>query len=332
MVYEISEKDKKEFLIDLVDVYSPTGEEEDIANLIKSKLREYEIKAYLDEAGNVIARKENKGPKILLTGHMDTVKGRIPLRVEEDILWGRGSVDAKGSLAALLYAFLESEGDLIFASLVEEEGSSKGAKMLDIEDPDYIIVGEPSGWQGVTIGYKGNLNMKFEEKVKRFHSSRQKDGAAEKLIEKWMELSRDFQKGFYNPTGRIKRLEAYEKEYYFEGEMIVNIRKPPDYIPDLKGEIIESVPAYEISRKNPLVRSMVRSIRECGGEPKLKKKTGTADMNILAPKFGAEAIAYGPGDSKLDHTPNEHLNLKEYFSSIQTLKLGLKKIKHYDEQ
>ena len=50
-------------------------------------------------------------------------------------------------------------------------------------------------------------------------------------------------------------------------------------------------------------------------------------MNILAPKFGVDAVAYGPSDSKLDHTPYERLNLEEYLKAIEVLKTALEEIK-----
>ncbi len=331
MTPEISDEEKKEFLKNLVSIYSPTGEETEVANFLVNKFQEYGIDSYIDDVGNVIAKQNGEGPKILRAGHMDTVTGKIPIRVEKGDLWGRGSVDAKGSLATFFFTLIESNANLMFASLVEEEGPSKGAKNLDLEEPDYIINGEPSGWDGVTIGYKGTTLMKFEEKVERFHSSIGKKGAAEKLIEKWQKISRNFEEGFDTPSGRIKKIEAYEREHDFYGEMIVNIRTPSNYEPEIKGKIIESLPAYKISRKSPLVRGLVRSIRNNNGKPKLKKKTGTADMNILGPKYGVDTIAYGPGNSDLDHTPNEHLNLREYLKAIETLKSGIKEVKKYNK-
>ena len=324
----VSEEEKIEFLKELVSIYSPSGEEEKVAKFLVESFESFEVEACIDEVGNVIAEKKGKGNRILLAGHMDTVKGIIPVRIENNYLWGRGSVDAKGPLATFFFAFIESKANLIFASLVDEEGFSKGAKNLNVPQPDFIIIGEPSGFDGVTIGYKGSLTMKFVEKVEKFHGSLNSKGAAEKLIEKWLELSKDFGEGFNTPNGRILRFEAYERDFDFYGNMIVNIRTPIGYEPPIKGEILDFVPAYEVSIKSPLVRTFVRAIRENGVKPRLKKKSGTADMNILAPKFKVDAVAYGPGDSKLDHTPHERLNLEEYLKAIEILKSALKNLKN----
>ncbi|NJE13048.1 [LysW]-lysine hydrolase [Thermococcus sp. LS2] len=327
---KISEEEKIEFLKELVSIYSPSGEEEKVAKFLVESFESFEsfgVEAYIDGVGNVIAEKRGDGKRVLLAGHIDTVKGYIPVRIEDKYLWGRGSVDAKGPLATFFFAFLESKANLIFAGLVDEERYSIGAKNLDVPRPDFIIVGEPSGFDSVTIGYKGSLTMKFVEKVEKFHGSLSSKGAAELLIEKWLELSRDFGEGFDKPSGRILRFEAYEREFDFYGEMIVNIRTPLNYEPAIKGEILDFVPAYEVSPRSPLVRAFVRAIRKNGIKPRLKKKSGTADMNILAPKFGVDAVAYGPGDSRLDHTPYERLNLEEYLKAIEVLKTALEELK-----
>ena len=48
-------------------------------------------------------------------------------------------------------------------------------------------------------------------------------------------------------------------------------------------------------------------------------KTGTADLNLVAPAWNCPGLAYGPGDSTLDHTPNEHLDLKEFLLAEKVL-------------
>ena len=53
--------------------------------------------------------------------------------------------------------------------------------------------------------------------------------------------------------------------------------------------------------------------------PVWKQKTGTADLNVLAPAWGCPALAYGPGDAALDHRPDEHIVLDEFASGIAVL-------------
>ena len=62
------------------------------------------------------------------------------------------------------------------------------------------------------------------------------------------------------------------------------------------------------------------------GRPDTLLKTGTADLNIVAPAWGCPALAYGPGDSTLDHTPDEHLSLEEYKQAVEVIQNVLKKL------
>ena len=64
-------------------------------------------KTDIDNVGNVIATKGSGRPIMLLCGHMDTVPGRIPVRIENGYLYGRGASDAKSSLIAMLLAASE---------------------------------------------------------------------------------------------------------------------------------------------------------------------------------------------------------------------------------
>jgi LysW-gamma-L-lysine carboxypeptidase len=42
-------------------------------------------------------------------------------------------------------------------------------------------------------------------------------------------------------------------------------------------------------------------------------------MNLVAPIWNCPTVAYGPGDSDLDHTPNEHILVSEYQHGVQIL-------------
>lgn len=52
-------------------------------------------------------------------------------------------------------------------------------------------------------------------------------------------------------------------------------------------------------------------------------KTGTSDMNVVSEVWNCPIIAYGPGDSRLDHTPDEHIDLDEYVRAVRVLELAL---------
>jgi LysW-gamma-L-lysine carboxypeptidase len=91
-----------------------------------------------------------------------------------------------------------------------------------------------------------------------------------------------------------------------------------------------SDPPVRSEKNTPLVRALLRSIRAGGGKPRFKLKTGTSDMNVVGPAWGCPMVAYGPGDSVLDHTPREHVEIEEYQRAIEVLArvlVGLAEVK-----
>ena len=85
-------------------------------------------------------------------------------------------------------------------------------------------------------------------------------------------------------------------------------------------EMVASEEAARTSRTTPLARAFVASIGEVGARATFKVKSGTSDMNILAPAWGCPMVAYGPGDSRYDHTPIERLALADYERAISVLR------------
>ena len=77
--------------------------------------------------------------------------------------------------------------------------------------------------------------------------------------------------------------------------------------------------AYRSNRRNDLARAFNIAIREREATPHFKVKTGTCDMNVVGPVWKCPIVAYGPGDSSLDHTPNEHIQLSEFRDAISVL-------------
>jgi acetylornithine deacetylase/succinyl-diaminopimelate desuccinylase-like protein len=82
--------------------------------------------------------------------------------------------------------------------------------------------------------------------------------------------------------------------------------------------------AFQSTRTTPLARAFVSALRASGVQPTFKLKTGTSDMNVVGPNWGANIVAYGPGDSRLDHTPQEHIVIEEYLHAIDVLESVLR--------
>jgi LysW-gamma-L-lysine carboxypeptidase len=119
----------------------------------------------------------------------------------------------------------------------------------------------------------------------------------------------------------------------------VGVRLPVEVSPDDWYEKLEetvgeveiervgfAVPAWGCEKNTKLVRSFLSGIRSQGGEPRFVYKTGTADLNIVAPVWQCPAVVYGPGDSNLDHTPNENIDLGDYKRAVDVLADVLSKL------
>ena len=159
----------RELLVDLVSTPSPSGEEEEAAEVLVDFFERHGREVSVDEVGNVRAPADDT---VLMTSHIDTVPGNIPVKVQDGELWGRGSVDATGPLAAMAVAAVET--GVSFAGVVEEETTSSGARFLceDRAEPEAVINGEPSGWEGITLGYRGFLDGTYGATSQSGHSSR----------------------------------------------------------------------------------------------------------------------------------------------------------------
>lgn len=84
---------------------------------------------------------------------------------------------------------------------------------------------------------------------------------------------------------------------------------------------------FEVNKSSPLVHALSSSVRKVLNKPAtLLRKTGTGDMNILGKAMNLPIVTYGPGDSHLDHTLDEHIVISEYLASIQVYKETLIKL------
>jgi [amino group carrier protein]-lysine/ornithine hydrolase len=84
-------------------------------------------------------------------------------------------------------------------------------------------------------------------------------------------------------------------------------------------EVDEVTPAVQVPRSSAIVRSLSAAIPRRGGSPALEVKTGTSDMNVVVGAWSVPMAPYGPGDSRLDHTARERIELPEYLRAVGVL-------------
>ncbi|HSO94393.1 MAG TPA: M20/M25/M40 family metallo-hydrolase, partial [Candidatus Dormibacteraeota bacterium] len=171
----------------MVEIPSVSTHEGPLGRFLLERLNGMGFATRQDEVGNVIAEWGSGPVEIVLLGHIDTVPGLIPVRREGDRLYGRGTVDAKGPFAAAAVAVArqESSGACRFTLIgaVEEEGSSRGARhLLSRPAPEHLVILEPSGWDAVTLGYKGSLRAHYRLSQPVSHGAGPLPSAADRAV------------------------------------------------------------------------------------------------------------------------------------------------------
>jgi [amino group carrier protein]-lysine/ornithine hydrolase len=356
----------------LVSIPSLSGEEDAAATALVAWLREHGWEAARDEAGSAVGVRGAGPNELVLLGHIDTFPGTVPVRRDGNCLYGRGSVDAKGPLctfaAAASAVDVPSDWRITVVGAVEEESTtSRGARHIVQQRvaataPRYVIIGEPSRWDRVTLGYKGRLHLKANLRYPYSHSAGTGRLPAEAAVDLWRAiegLCRERNED--RPTREFDRLTpsllsiATEPQGAFGSAALhMGFRLPladdPDTLEqDLRAFLnarISGAPsgteldttfsgaevAHQAEKGTPLVSAFLRGIRQEHGSPRFVVKTGTSDMNVVAPAWpDTPIVAYGPGDSALDHTPNEHIELDEYLRAIGVLERVLRVLLADDE-
>jgi LysW-gamma-L-lysine carboxypeptidase len=362
----MSEDYAVDLLTRMVKIYSPSGKEEKISLFLADEMKKLGVRVRRDEVGNVIGELGEGSPVILLCGHMDTVEGEIPVRVEDGQLYGRGSVDAKGPLAAMIVAaskFVKDgfPGKILVVGVVDEEKGGTGIQHFVEEgiQPDYAIFGEPSGLEKIVFGYKGIVTVKVAVETPSGHSAAPWlfDNAIEKAMQFWRQIRKlhlreeKLKSRFYSITSCLTGIKGGNTSASFIPsycEIVIQLRIPPQLTPEVvfeevkrridrykatnpkvkvNVEMVDVAKAFEADRRSVIVRALAWGIRKTTlNYASFSRKTGTGDMNVLGNALKIPVVTYGPGDSRLDHTPNEHIDIQEYLKSIEVLKKTLIKL------
>ena len=344
-------------LEDLVAIPSLSGHEAAASAFLVDWLASHGFQAGVDQAGNAVGVLEGgsadgpaAGPsadpvkEIVLLGHIDTVPGNLPVSIRDGRLYGRGAVDAKGPLTAFATAAALAGAQpgwrIVVAGAVEEESAtSHGARYLAPQhQPALAVIGEPSGWQRVTVGYKGRLLAEATLRQPISHRSGRLPTAPELAVSFWNRV--EARLGEWN-AGRARAWEQVLPALYGfassddglheEACLKLGFRLPPDMGPEELKQVLQGLAgdvdlsfrgeevAYQAEKDSWLARAFLKAIREGGGRPGFLLKTGTSDMNVVGPQWRCPILAYGPGDSSLDHTPEEHIDLQEWAQGVGVL-------------
>ena len=356
----------------LIAIRSVTGEEAAIARYLEARLADMGCSTMIFEAGpgrfNVYAQYGGDplaAPGLLFHAHMDTVpphgmESPFEPREEEGQIYGRGSVDQKGGIAAALSALREAIASgrglskpVALVCVIDEESEHRGSmalKEMGIR-AEFGVITEPTGLK-LGIGCKGTAPILLHVKGKAAHGCRPWLG--ENAVLAGMDLARILLeeempaktlpgigevRGSLNlgkmDGGRAYNIVADTCDIWFDRRLI-----PGETQRDILAHFRETIASYkarpgvsvsaEIARPDwnwePIKRRgllpaltdmgsrVIDSLKEAhrsvtGKDPTLFFTDGYQEMDFLVNDLGINAVQYGPGDSSLCHTDNEHLDI-----------------------
>lgn len=332
-----------------------------VAEFLFEKLRSLGAECRLDEVlpgrPNLVARFPSRGekPRLILAPHTDTVSvagmrvDPFGAEVRDGKVFGRGSTDTKGTMAAMITA-LESIGsralenlghEIWFAGLMGEEAGNQGARALAEQVagegvPAFALVGEPTSLRTVHL-HKGCSVLRLETWGKAVHSSEPGLGRNAVLsmldVLAWLreilpgELAGFSEPGLTPPTFNIGILRGGVKSNIVPDHCVaaVDFRTVPEqekagFVPGLEARLKERFPELGVTRHTnlslaaPADHACLRNLRAMGSE--FVGVSWFCDAAIFA-AAGIPAVAAGPGSIEQAHTADEWLSIEDLENGVR---------------
>ncbi len=206
------------------------------------------FRTHIDAAGNAIGEIGDGPLHVVMLGHIDTVPGEVPVRIEGDDLYGRGSADAKGPLATFVAATADAAATgklrgvrVTVIGATGEEAHSPGANYLaqTMPAPDACIIGEPGGWESIVLGYKGSMQLRYTLSQPNTHGAGQQAPAPQIAVGVWnrildwsREWNTDKAREFDRVTPTLREFASANDGLTQTAMLVMNVRVPPALTPD----------------------------------------------------------------------------------------------------
>ena len=310
----------------LIDIESISGNEGAIGAELYEELCRLGYTAHkmpvAHERFNVVATLDERQPDLVFSTHMDTVPPFIPSREDHDNIYGRGSCDAKGIIAAQIAAcqHLRKEGAAVgLLFLVGEERDSLGAKVAN-ESPmgsRFLINGEPTE-NKIAVASKGALRVQLTAQGKMAHSAYPELGesAIEKLLValerlRTMELPVNPEVG--PCTVNIGLIEGGRAPNvipdHARAQLLYRLVGPSEALRERIAEQVNGLAEAEFVLEIPFMK-----LRTVPGVESMVAKF-TTDIPALT-KWGTPVLL-GPGSIQVAHTDREYIAKKQLHEAVE---------------
>ena len=329
----------------LIDIPSVSGHELEVGDYLTKYLRSINLtveEQAVEPFPNVKKPRNNlyayigkaRRTRVLVTSHIDTVPPFLPYRKEGDVIWGRGSVDAKASVAAQIQAFEElrakgdlQEGDVSLLFVVGEEVGGDGMKKANELDIKWesVIFGEPTELK-LASGHKGALGITLKAHGRAGHSGYPETGkSANAMIVPALYglLSADWPSSekYGNTTMNIGVID---------GGVAANVLPA-----EAKAEIFLRIADGTPSDLEKIVRDILHRTGEefelqMGfGYPPVPLDADVPEFETIVVSYGTDVpnlkgshkkYLYGPGTILEAHSAHEHVQVKDLKDAVEGYK------------
>lgn len=321
---------------ELVEIPSLSHEESGIADFVESRLRRSGADVERIE-NNIIAWRGE--PKLLFNSHLDTVPAseswsRPPLQcqIEQGRIYGLGSNDAKGAVAAMIHAFESFEGDGLALLLAqEEETGGRGTETVwpILRDqrgwrPEAIVVGEPTDLQ-IGVSQDGMMVLEIVAEGDACHAAHAESLGARNPA---YALARDLVRleGLELPTRPQATMlsgSTARNQVGSDARAVIDLRTKPGMVHE---ELAASVQQALASRVE--VKSI--RLRPFGCDPDARVVSVIRAVSARSAPFhshtmsdqvhyqGEAAVKFGPGRTERSHTPDEYIEERELIEGAET--------------
>ncbi|MCS6963260.1 M20/M25/M40 family metallo-hydrolase [Thermoflexus sp.] len=350
-------------LVQLIEIPSPNGEEGSLIAFLEDWLQvrgfpaaRFPVPGY--PWPNLLVHPQPR-PQLLITAHVDTVP---PLAhpqpyvavEQEDRIYGLGSVDVKGGLAALMVALDVIGPDRLMRSpvsialTVDEENMGRGAEALARAcRPEAVLAIEPTDLS-IGIAEAGTMELALEIRGRSAHGSVVERGR--NAIQGAMELLRELEslpsiraqhpligRGAVTPLfirGGERALVIPDRcELHLDIRWLPGIPRET-FVGEIEAtltrhaavwQVIDLSAPFETPAEAPLVQTLATILTEAGLPVRLSGMPSWTDAEPFA-RYGAQAVVFGPGTLALAHTPEEHISISELLHATRALIALIQKV------
>jgi len=355
---QITEKAER-LLRELVSTPSPPGEEAEIGRLIAEELEAWSLEVERmrllgGHRFNLLCRIGDGGETLMINGHMDTVpphdmRHPYEVRVEGGALYGRGAVDMKGGLTAMILAAEElrrledSENTVLFTFVADEEDQGLGTITLLLRGvrADAAVVCEPTNLKLCASQY-GYVEMRVRVQGRSTHGATPHRGvnAVERAVEVLQHLRGLplLRRRGARPILNIGPIRGGEDPWIVphlcEVDLLLSIppglstseveeevRRHLSALRELELElrVVEAEEGFQLSLDEPIVKLMEGSIEGVMGSVEYSAAHSWTDANTLHNLAGIPAVVFGPGMLHHAHSAEEHVRISDVVACARVL-------------